>query len=611
MMTLVNDDSTRNNLPLLPAITTIDEGDIVTAPESEFRILRLSSVFPSSLNPRKHFDDAGITTLAESIRAVGITTPIMVRPLPADGFGDAFEIIMGERRYRAAEEAGLLEIPAILRNNVSDADLLGLAITENIKRADLTALEEATAYHEALRLEPTLTQKSLGERFGIAQSTIANALRLLQLPEAVRLQIERAELSRSHGVALASLSDQPETCVRFALQSAKEGWPVSQLETAIRAYKDAQEVARQPKLMESEPKPVRAINADEKRRDILGRLMSMDDGVIVNASEIEGQDSYVQELWEIYQAGVRGDVPQWGKPCRFFIHVGPDALVHRVDYDPRKASVAEHCILRGPTNGVSETGYRSVYFTRSDKYESLIAQIIAEANAIYAETAWGKKRLKEAAKESPDSEPVSTGPEQKPDGQLSTWFQWCSRAGLPGTAANWENMRGDMNAPAWAAYSEGLKPSEYAAQRGHLPSEPLPESPTETPEIVVTPPPVANPEPTLAVPAVPPLPVDTIAGVRYVIERMVDGYQHFDRDLLLKNLSHALAGLRALEAQPVSSTMALTSDSLKMLEAINIRWNAEHGEDMQTTLEERLELTVFSRAAAMGISVDDVLGEGQ
>ena len=444
-----DDDSTTNNE---------SKGGMTIPVGVRFKMLRTNTVVPSPLNPRKQFD-ATLGDLAESVRLVGIKQPILVRPKTPDAQAMphvAYEIVMGERRFRAANLCGLEEIPCIVEEGISDADLIGLAIIENTKRSDLTALEEANAYQEALRLEPTLTQKGLGDRFGIAQSTIANALRLLALPEGVRLQIERGELSRSHGVALASLSDQPETCVRFALQGAKEGWPVATLEYKVREYKEAQERARQPKLMDDAPKaeptpePEPVLSAVQKHSAMLRAMpflpLSADNPVNIGDTV---RTSY-SGPYGVLSISNQGDVFSFvccepGKPSdkrwlNNYQYIDDRLLGQK--YEPNTAGYLSN------GGGRDGDGYNEIFIVKRALGTGLV------------------------------------GPEQKPEGQLSTWFQWCSRAEVPGTAADWDKQRHE-DGPAWIAYNEGLKPSEYVArqkeERGTPPLDPLPEPSTETP----------------------------------------------------------------------------------------------------------------------------------
>ena len=157
--------------------------------------------------PRHRFDDAGLEELSKSIRRTGILQPVLVTKE-----GGRFRIVAGERRVRAARLAGLSEVPVIVREGVTDRDHLLLALVENIQRRDLTALEEAEAYRH-LKDDFGLTQEDVAERVGKDRATVANALRLLKLPAAVRAALEEGALSAGHAralLALPSAADQEQ-----------------------------------------------------------------------------------------------------------------------------------------------------------------------------------------------------------------------------------------------------------------------------------------------------------------------------------------------------------------------------------------------------------------
>jgi ParB family chromosome partitioning protein len=152
-------------------------------------------------NPRKNFAETELQDLASSIRQHGIVQPVVVRPLP----GEKYEIIAGERRWRAAQLAGLVEIPVIVRD-VDDRTALELAIVENVQRSDLNPVEEALGY-EQLIAEHGYTQNDLGEIIGKSRSHVANSLRLLKLPDQVRTMLFDGSLSAGHARALIPTSD--------------------------------------------------------------------------------------------------------------------------------------------------------------------------------------------------------------------------------------------------------------------------------------------------------------------------------------------------------------------------------------------------------------------
>jgi ParB family chromosome partitioning protein len=171
-------------------------------PEGEQRMLAVAEIKSSPLNPRKDFRDDELAELAESIRTKGLVQPIVVRP---DGIAGGYEIVAGERRWRAAQKAGVHTVPAIVRE-LSDREVLELAIIENVQRQDLNAIEEATGYRELVeRFE--YSQEQLSEIIGKSRSHVANTLRLLRLPEGVQSLVQQGRLTAGHARALIGRDD--------------------------------------------------------------------------------------------------------------------------------------------------------------------------------------------------------------------------------------------------------------------------------------------------------------------------------------------------------------------------------------------------------------------
>ncbi|TNM60584.1 ParB/RepB/Spo0J family partition protein [Aliirhizobium smilacinae] len=165
------------------------------------RMVPIENITRNPRNPRRYFDESELQDLASSIRQHGIVQPVVTRTLP-DG---QFEIIAGERRWRAAQLAGLVEVPVIVRN-VDDRTALEIAIVENVQRSDLNPLEEALGY-EQLIAEHGYTQNDLGDIIGKSRSHVANSLRLLKLPSPVRDMLSSGTLSAGHARALIPTSD--------------------------------------------------------------------------------------------------------------------------------------------------------------------------------------------------------------------------------------------------------------------------------------------------------------------------------------------------------------------------------------------------------------------
>jgi ParB family transcriptional regulator, chromosome partitioning protein len=163
---------------------------------------QIEEVYPSAEQPRKRFDEAHLDELADSIRAHGIIQPLIVRPRP-ERDGGGFLLIAGERRWRAAQRAGLAQVPVVVQE-VDSTEAFERALVENLQRADLNPLEEAEAYSRLVE-ELGYTQEQVAERVGKERSTVSNSLRLLKLPPAARKLVEEEQLSMGHARALLGL----------------------------------------------------------------------------------------------------------------------------------------------------------------------------------------------------------------------------------------------------------------------------------------------------------------------------------------------------------------------------------------------------------------------
>ena len=192
-------------------------------------MLGIEEIQPNRGQPRRYFDEIRILELSESIRANGVLQPLLVR---RDGEG--YAIVAGERRWRAAQRAGLRELPCIVRD-VSDPQAFELALIENIQREDLNAIEEAEAYQRLIEYHG-LTQEELAQRVGKDRSTIANALRLLRLPEPIKLAMSSGALGMGHARALLALGD--ETDLRRAAEKVmNEALSVREVEQLVQRLK--------------------------------------------------------------------------------------------------------------------------------------------------------------------------------------------------------------------------------------------------------------------------------------------------------------------------------------------------------------------------------------
>lgn len=222
--------------------------------------LAIEAIEPNREQPRKHFDDERMRELADSILAQGIIQPIVVTPLHASLSGAApgqarYQIIAGERRWRAAQLAGLHEVPVVIRDT-PEAERLELALVENLQRADLDPIEEARAY-EALIDMHGYSHADLARRVGKERSSVANTVRLLKLPPKVQEMIVGGQLSMGHARALLGL-ERPAHMHELALEIVRKGLSVRQVEAEVRKRS-------QP------PKPEREPDDERKRHEIIVR----------------------------------------------------------------------------------------------------------------------------------------------------------------------------------------------------------------------------------------------------------------------------------------------------------------------------------------------------
>ena len=192
-----------------------------------YREIAISSIVPNSHQPRTHFEEEPLDALADSIGRIGVLQPILVRQVDAD----RFELVAGERRWRAAKRAGLQTIPALIRD-VEGRESLEEALVENLHREDLNPLEEAAAFVQ-LQQDFGLTQQAVANRVGRSRAAVTNATRLLQLPGEVQELVVSRQISAGHGRALLTIAD-PAKQARLARRVVREGWSVRQLENHVR-----------------------------------------------------------------------------------------------------------------------------------------------------------------------------------------------------------------------------------------------------------------------------------------------------------------------------------------------------------------------------------------
>lgn len=194
------------------------------------KTLRISEIEPNRSQPRKNFSDEAISALAESIQEHGILQPILVRPLSTGGY----QIVAGERRWRAARMVGLDEVPVNIKE-LSDMETMQIAIIENLQRENLNPVEEAAGYNELIE-NYGMTQDKVAKMVGRSRSAVANAVRLLALPERVLKMLEKGDLSAGHGRALLGFEDDEELLTAMAVKASDGGLTVRQVEKAAQKY---------------------------------------------------------------------------------------------------------------------------------------------------------------------------------------------------------------------------------------------------------------------------------------------------------------------------------------------------------------------------------------
>jgi len=195
----------------------------VKSAETQTNEIDIDRILPNPSQPRLNFDETRLEELAASIRENGILQPVLVRP-----HENGYQIVAGERRLSAAQRAGLLKVPAVIRD-VPDERLLELALVENIQREPLNPMEEAQAYQHLIDIT-SQTQEQLSERLGKDRSTIANSLRLLKLPPAVKLLVAEGQLSPGHARALLASNVSPSEMAKIANAIVEKGWSVRDAE---------------------------------------------------------------------------------------------------------------------------------------------------------------------------------------------------------------------------------------------------------------------------------------------------------------------------------------------------------------------------------------------
>ena len=218
----------------------LGEAAVLETERENIRLIPLDRIKTNPRQPRGDMDSVALQELSESIREQGVLQPILVRPLGDNA--ESYELVAGERRWRAAALAGLEKIPALIRP-LSDGESLELAILENVQREDLNPVETAKGY-DALIREFNYSHKKVGRRVGKSRMAVTNLLRLLRLPESVLAWVENGSLTTGHARALLGLEEQPERLVQLAEEVAIQGLSVRETEVLVRKERnEEQEVA--------------------------------------------------------------------------------------------------------------------------------------------------------------------------------------------------------------------------------------------------------------------------------------------------------------------------------------------------------------------------------
>ncbi|MEG2819284.1 MAG: ParB/RepB/Spo0J family partition protein [Muribaculaceae bacterium] len=237
----------------------ISMDDIQTSGSSAINEIEISSISPNPDQPRISFDESALEELASSIRELGIIQPLTLRKVA----NNSYQIISGERRYRAAKLAGLTSIPAYIRT-ANDSELTEMALIENIQREDLNAIEIALTFKKLIE-QYSLTQERLSERIGKKRATIANFLRLLKLPAEVQLGLRDKAVDMGHARALLVI-EKPSLQLKLYNEILKKGLSVRQVEELAKEYQSRLELGDEPKSS--------ANHLNTKEYDILKKHLS-------------------------------------------------------------------------------------------------------------------------------------------------------------------------------------------------------------------------------------------------------------------------------------------------------------------------------------------------
>src|SRR6185503_14355389 len=256
-----------NKRPLGRGLSALISTGPQLADNDEVREIDVDLIRPGQQQPRTTFDQAKLEELAQSIRTTGVIQPLLVRPV-----GGLFELVAGERRWRAAQIAGLVRVPTIVRD-IPDDKLLELALIENIQRAELNPVEEAKAYQRLIE-SLGLTQDQVAQRVGRDRTFVTNYLRVLRLPKDIQDLIEAEKITFGHARALLAVQD-PVTQRRLAQKIVNQNWSVRETERRVKHIHQPEEKPSKRELVHTDPN-IRA--AETKLRRILSTQVKITTG---------------------------------------------------------------------------------------------------------------------------------------------------------------------------------------------------------------------------------------------------------------------------------------------------------------------------------------------
>jgi ParB family chromosome partitioning protein len=259
----------------------------------------VAAIRPNPQQPREHFDEESMAALAESIREVGVLQPVLVR-----AGGDGFELIAGERRWRAARRIGLQTIPGIVRT-ADDAAMLQQAIVENVQREELNPLEEAAAYQQLIE-DFSLTHDDVASRVGRSRTSITNTLRLLQLPPAIQRYVKEGSLRMGHARALLGTPDRAFQ-EQLAKRAVAEDLSVREVEDAIRSREEAEPVANAARARSSKLRPPGLLELEELLGDYLETRVRI--SMSPRRGRVEVDFATLEDLERIYRVITEGRRP--------------------------------------------------------------------------------------------------------------------------------------------------------------------------------------------------------------------------------------------------------------------------------------------------------------